>query len=209
MNEPLTDDTPAKNETDAIICCPACLRYYPVYTSMAGKLARCGRCDANFIINVTELRVGGETAIVFNNPVAVRDPFIRGGCAEMSRNAAAVLRLAGEPVTPDAVAQLVKTIPFYPSDMGERRWLAGRLNKTMEKAFHLTENTPEHGRFLKAFEYFTRYIPARTFAEIDTLTGAFAGVLSIEFDMPEPEPVTSPVERKRGWLERWAERMRW
>ncbi len=203
MNETITA------ETDTVICCPACLSHYPVHTSMSGSLGRCCYCDAHFVINVTELTMGGTAAIVFDHPVSSRISFLREGCALLARNAAELLRLAGEPVTPEAVAGIAASLPREPGDIKTDFWRRGRLNKTMERAFHRTQGTPERGRYDAVFEYFVRYIPDRTLHSLDMLSCAFLGVLSVEFDTPTPEPPLPVAERKRGPVERWAGRMGW
>jgi hypothetical protein len=104
-----------KPATDTYICCPACLKRFPAHSSMAGKLGRCGWCDAHFAINVTELRLGGEAAIVFEGEVMPRPEFFREGCRELARNASAVIRLAGEPVTPESVRRFVNQFHGTPA----------------------------------------------------------------------------------------------
>jgi hypothetical protein len=70
------------------------------------------------------------------------------------------------------------------------------------------------------FSYFCRSIPRKSFDALDTLEGAVVGVLSVGFDNPtlaemlrrfEPAPPCKDlvVIRRRGPLERFAERMGW
>jgi hypothetical protein len=78
----------------------------------------------------------------------------------------------------------------------------------MKRAFDRRYDVASGGRFWELFDYFFKYIPSRERFALQNLTGAFAGVLSVEFDVIRPEPEPEPVVRKRGRLERWAERRR-
>jgi hypothetical protein len=209
MTETIAAISQASKDSDAIICCPACLRSYPVHASMSGKLALCANCDAYFVINVTELKLDGETAIVLREPISLRVSFIQEGCAEMARNISDLLKLAGEPVTREAVLMIAKSVPCYLLDVHENWWRRGLCNKTMEKAFHRSQGTAMEARLNEIVDYLVGDIPRRHLVTVATLIGAFAGVLSVGFDQPKPESVSEPPVKKRGRLERWAERMGW
>jgi hypothetical protein len=194
--------------TEAVISCPQCGRQYAVDSTLAGKSAQCRACKCTFNISLaTPALVEPEITLV--DELIVRVNFLKEACAELAKNAAELLRMAGEPVTREAVMEIVESIPRDPRDLLKDSWRLGRCSRTMEKVHPLNFAATDTDRNKEIFEYFARYVPTRDLYAINTLRGAFEGVLSVEFDILAPEPVPGPPARRRGHLERWAGRMGW
>jgi hypothetical protein len=188
-----------------VVSCPRCLRQYAVDSEMDGKLGQCRQCKSTFYISTTRLSTG-EPEFSLTDEVTPHWEFFREGCAEMARNASDLLTLAGEPVTREAICEIVESVPFTRDELMDAHWRRGRCSKTLEKAF-IPQGTPDDERFGKILGYFTWRIPNSSTDALRMLTAAFEGVLSVEIDQPEPVPVPQPPVRKRGSLANWAERI--
>lgn len=186
------------------ISCPRCLRQYDAKVSMTGKLGKCGVCKAHFSIAVTELAASSNEAIVFDEPLMVRNSLIIEGCTMMAWNIRCLLNLADEAVTPEAVADIANTIPRCVEDLNSDWWKAKRCNQTLQRAHDRTFGTARAALWEMIFDYFVVHIPSRHFDVIEMLSGAFVGVLGdMEFDTPEDVATTDgglvPSENGR-WL---------
>jgi hypothetical protein len=62
--------------------------------------------------------------------------------------------------------------------------------------------------YREVHEYFSEYIPTRSYHALDMLTNATLGVLG-GMDWDRIEGLKQPVERKIGRLEGWARRRGW
>lgn len=191
-----------------VISCPRCLRQYRVDSGTSGKLARCRGCSSTFCVIAAEASAG-EPVITLTDPITPRYNFIKEGCSELAKNVGDLLRLAAQPVTADAVANVVQTVPRYPSEIGSDLWKAQRCSRTLEEAYNRTRGTHDGERCDELFEYFIEYLPRRDSEALDMTVGAFIGVLSLDFDTRvDPEPEASVKARKvtrypwydwRGW----------
>jgi hypothetical protein len=174
-----------------VISCPRCLRQYDTNKTMSGKLGKCGACKAHFSVAVTEFAASADSAVIFDNPLALRNSLIFEGCLILGLNIRRILMLADVPITPDIVVEITRSLPRCRSDLLNEKWREGRCNQTLKKAHDRTFSTPQAACWESVFEYFTCYIPDRHFDVIDMLSGAFLGVLSeMEFDMPNDAPPT-------------------
>jgi hypothetical protein len=177
--------------TEAVISCPRCGRQYAVDSTLAGKLAQCRACKCTFNISLATLAFG-EPEITLVDEIIVRVNFLREACVELAKSASELLRMAGEPVTQEAAMEIAKSIPRNPKELLEDSWRRGRCSRTMERVHPLNFDSTDPGRYKEILEYFASYIPTRDLYVIDVLQSAFQGVLSIEFDVPRPEPVPEP-----------------
>jgi hypothetical protein len=186
----------------AVISCPGCLRQYAGGPLINGRMGHCSACKEYFTVAVVEGVPGGADAVVFDERLVPRYNFLADGCSVMTRNVCELLRLAKQPISIEAVREIVRTIPRLGS--GNEDWRGKRCIETLDRAHYLTIYTQNWDRFRELVEYFLHYIPTRRLDNADMLKGAFAGVLGeLEFDTPEMTPT------KRGRLERWAARRGW
>jgi hypothetical protein len=189
-----------------VISCPRCLRQYEISSDLHGKLGRCEECKSHFAITIVEPELPGE-AFTLTNPITQRCNFMFDAATCLARNSVAMLELAGEPPTIDAVARFVKGLPHSPDDLQKTHWRDSYCSYVMRRANDKPSDVFDQNRCRVLMDYFLDHLLTRDSDILGLLVGAFAGVFSANF-APTPRQELA-VLRKRGPLERFAERMGW
>jgi hypothetical protein len=191
-------------DSEAILSCPGCYRQYAVKRELTGKIGRCKFCDCYFMIDIAVPRGNVEDAILIDREVAYHPDFFREGCAELARNAADLLKLAGSPVWPENIKAFIASMPRTVDEARSEFWKDKPFTRFMKDA---NRRHPKDARYFEIFHYFIEYLPSRRLCAFNILQEAFAAVLLIEFDRPMstelaviPKP---PVARRRRFDRLW------
>ncbi len=182
---------------------------FEVTPDISGKAGQCRGCKSTFAICVAR-PTGDEPALTLIDPVAPRYNFLSEGCVALARNAADLLRLAGEPVTPENVYKVVHSVPHRPADLSDLFWRDAFCNAALRKAYLRLVRDADRRRYGELADYFLHRVMGFDDDTLNLIDDAFAGALSVDFDRPKStELAVIEKPRKRGPLERWAERMGW
>lgn len=190
---------------EAVTSCPLCLRQYEVDDSTAGKVGRCYGCRSQFVIIMTKLTPPVNDPVDLHIPVEPHTSFLKNGCITLTKNACLLLSMAGEPVTDSGVMMIIKSVPRDPDQLLNEGWQRGYYYMAMKEAYCRFRNPSPESEYREGHEYFSTYIPSRSHHALDMLTNATLGVLG-GIDWDRIEGIKQPAERRRGPLERWAER---
>jgi hypothetical protein len=107
--------------------------------------------------------------------------FLREGLETFRRNACALLRIAGRPVTAEALLDMVRGAPRAPDPARDEAWL--RTSLCARCLARLDASRKEHAALAV---YFLRDLPGLGAPAWRALEGAFFGVLAgAAFDAPE------------------------
>lgn len=187
-----------------VISCQHCIRQYEVDPGMHGKLGRCDICKSYFAINVAELAMPGE-CIIFDHPIEPYYVFMHEAVSCLARNVRDLLRMAHCAFDRETALLLVSSLPEAPSDMKDDGWKRSFFGRVHRRAFDRSKGMGDCLRYHELTTYFLIHLTGLYEQQRLSLIGAFNGMLSVEFETP---PRTELVKyRRRGWLERFAERM--
>ena len=187
-----------------IICCQHCLRAYETDASKHGKLGRCDVCKSYFNNNVAEHHHPGDDVVIFDKPIEPYYIFMHEAMSCLARNVRDLLRLADCPFDRETALQIVATLPVGLPDESWKLHFFGQIHR---RAFERAKGMNDLLRFHELTTYFFFHLTAMYGQHRLSLIGAFNGVLSVEFETPPRKELA--VIRKRGRLERFAERRGW
>jgi hypothetical protein len=103
--------------------------------------------------------------------------FWRDGCRTMAQNICAVLRLAGEPVTPANVMQFAETLPHRRFDLESDSWRREYCSQCLMKAWEAASGAKAVRRHDALFAYFFSYFVDRSYPSQVMLKDAIVGIL--------------------------------
>lgn len=144
--------------------------------------------------------------------------FFQDACAALARNACLLLRLAGEPVTPENALEIIHSAPRTHAWLDTEFWQRSYCNALLERACTRQNSARGLDTWLALHDYFKLYLTRIRPAARRMLDAAFIGVLEeIPWEAPkpgkkparQPPPLPQPAERRPGPIERWAARRGW
>jgi hypothetical protein len=191
--------------TKPVISCPRCLRQYSIEPSVT--LAQCGVCKSHFQVAIAELALPGES-VTLNRPITAHFNFHYEATAQAARNVKIIFDLAAEPFTTEAVARFMKWMPRSAADLEESHWRDEYCNQVMRRACD-SPNFIDKSKAQEATMFFLGHALTRDSDALDMLIAAFAGVLSVEYELPRSRElaVAQKVIAKRRWFSwpfRWS-----
>lgn len=126
-----------------------------------------------------------------------RHDFLLEGCSKLAENVSEAFRLAGWPITPFGVADVVASMPWNKENLVSEEWKRGACSRLLKAAYDGCEGG-DRTRFDALAQYFIAHIPSRSYESLDMLRAAFCGVLR-GIDWPEgqgrlPEAGDRPID---------------
>jgi hypothetical protein len=163
-----------------VISCPNCLRQYAVEPSLT--LAQCGACKSHFQVAVAEMALPCE-AVTLSDPITPHYNFLYEATAQAARNVKTVFNLADEPFIAESAARFIQSL-HYALDLQNPNWREEYSNRIVLRASENARTDIDRARLHEATTFYFAHMHTRHSDAQDMLIAAFAGVLSVEYEVP-------------------------